>query len=441
MIRVMDAFSAVVGAVRQSFQRTRPAPSVLAGLSGGADSVALLAALRALQAECGLQVTAVHVNHHLRAAAAEDERFCRALCERWQVPLIVKQVSVPSKGSLEAAARAARYAAFGEAMIACGAQTLALAHHMDDQAETVLLHLLYGAGADGLGGMAEYRAPLWRPLLALRRAQILAALTDMGESWREDESNADTAFMRNYIRQRVVPAMEQAYPQAVPAICRASAIVREEGECLQRQAEAWLTRHAARDRWRFVLLEPLTDAHPALQRRILRTYAAQSGLSLSFEQTEALRALVDQPAGSTVNLPKGWHALRTEKRLHLAAPQPTKRMHWDGNLLQKAPYTGDCGDGKTCQAVPESVLKAAELRTRQAGDWLRPFGMEGRVKLKDYLIARGVDRPLRDDWPLLCRGSEVLWVIGVGASSALRLPPQANGACYLTFLGRLPDQI
>ena len=440
MIRVMDAFFAVVDAVRQSVRRVQPAPNVLAGLSGGADSVALLAALCALQEECALQITAVHVNHHLRSAADDDEQFCRELCKRWQVPLIVKSVHVSTSGSLEAAARAARYAAFDEALAQCGAQTLALAHHMDDQAETVLMHLMYGAGADGLGGMAEYRDGVWRPLLELRRCQLEAALKALDQPWRVDESNADTAYMRNYIRAQIVPDMERVYPQAVPAICRAGAIVRAEGDCLQAQAAAWISQYAAHDRWRFLLVEPLASEHPAMQRRILRTYARQSGLMLDFEQTEALRALIAQKAGALVNLPRDWRALRTAKRLHLLSPAPPP-MVWPAEALQILPYKGQTGDGLFTQAIPADILHGAVLRTRQRGDMIHPFGMDGHMKLKDYLISRGVDRPFRSDWPLLCREHEVLWAIGIGASEALRVLPEARDVLYLTFLGKLPNQI
>ena len=159
---------------------------MIAALSGGADSVLLLRALRTLREETPFELRVVHVNHGLRENAALDETFCRELCAKWHIPLAVFHVQVDSHGSTEDAARRARYAAFEQAMPAGQAAVLALAHHMDDQAETVLMHLIYGSGMAGLSGMRELSGAFWRPLLSVRRTQIRDALTALHQPWRED---------------------------------------------------------------------------------------------------------------------------------------------------------------------------------------------------------------------------------------------------------------
>lgn len=350
-------------------------------------------------------------------------------------------VQVDSHGSTEDAARRARYAAFEQAMPAGQAAVLALAHHMDDQAETVLMHLIYGSGMAGLSGMRELSGAFWRPLLSVRRTQIRDALTALHQPWREDESNQDTAYTRNHLRARALPALEQANASAVPAICRAADILRQEDGLLNHLAQDALSGACGRGMHRFILLTALTDQEPAMQRRMLRVYAAEAGLALDYEQTERLRALLDRADGSYANVPGEWRALRTRTRLHLLPPK-ADACTLDANALCILPFAGKRGDGRLTQVAPENVLaRGIELRTRQTGDFIRPFGMQGSKKLKDYLIDRQIDLPFRDDWPLVCQGSEVLWVIGVGASETLRTAPGDQAAKLLAYTGILPDAI
>lgn len=437
---VMDNFALLLREVRGSLDRCKIDGRVLVGLSGGADSVALLRALSALRDESGPALSAVYVNHGLRAAAAEEEDFCAALCAGLQVRFLIKRVRVPAIGSPEAAARGARYAAFQQAMAETGAGTLALAHHMDDQAETVLLHLMYGAGADGLSGMREYSAPVWRPLLGVERGTLREALKELGQDWREDESNADLSLTRNAIRAQVIPAMRRVFPQAVHAICRAADIQRTESDYLAQETEAWLSQYAAKGEWPFLPIAPFTDLHPALQRRVLRGYAARLGIALDYQQTDLARDILRRPPGSIDNLPDRWRVMRTRERIHFLPPEPRKHA-LTADALRTSPRDGEeCGDGRRCQVFPEALWKDAELRFRRSGDWIMPFGMQGRMKLKDYLIARGIDQPFRDGWPLLCRGDEVLWVIGVGASERLRTDAARGEAVFVDYSGPLPDE-
>lgn len=411
---------------------------ILVGLSGGADSVALLRGLCALRKEAGFSVFAVYVNHGLREAAEEEESFCASLCKELEVPLLIKRVRLPADGSLEASARTARYGAFREAMEEYHADILALAHHRNDQAETLLLHLMYGAGGDGLSGMREYRAPVWRPLLRLSRDTLRRALAALGQDWREDESNQDTALTRNAIRARLIPAMEALYPQTVPALCRAAELLGSESDYLNAQATEWLSANAARGAWHFLLAAPFTGLHPAMQRRVVRAYALSLGITLEFRHTEALLRMLP---GSRENLPCGWHALRTRKRLHFLSPKP-HIPEARKDILTVSPFAGNAGDGLRFQAMPEAVWQNAVLRTRQPGDRITPFGMQGTMKLKDYFVSRGVDQPFRDGWPLLCQGQEVLWVVGVGASERLRCQPSAaEKLCVVHYSGLLPDQL
>lgn len=428
--------------VSESFDRCGISGGILTGLSGGADSVALLRTLAALRLEKGFPLAAVYVNHGLRGSARHEEAFCANLCASLDVPFYIRRVRVNASGNTEAEARKERYAAFDAVMRETGSGVLALAHHQDDQAETVLLHLLYGAGLSGLGGMREYRPPVWRPFLRVRREQLRAALRELGQNWREDESNADDAYSRNYLRATVFPLLNARFPEAVSAMGRAAEILQGENEYLNIRAEEWIEKNASTGKHRFLMLDPFANLHPAMQRHILRAYLEKSGIALAFDHTERIRALLQMPAGSACNLPCGWHALRTETRVHFLSPKHPDAQAGLGGISD-SPFCGDVGDGFLRQAIPADLLKKARLRTRLPGDFIAPLGMNGRMKLKDYMISRDIDRPFRDSWPLLCDGNEVLWVIGTGVSERLRVKPGDDPIQYrmAVYSGDLPDAL
>lgn len=442
MSLAMDDLSVILDAVRASYVRIDCPASILVGLSGGADSVLLLRVLTQLRTEKHFELQAIHVNHGLRENAVLDEEFCKLLCDGLHVPLQISHVKVDRHGSVEDAARRARYEAFDRVLRSQRGSVLALAHHMDDQAETVLMHLIHGSGMTGLSGMKELNGSFWRPLLSVRRSQIRSALQEISQSWREDESNQDTAYTRNYIRVHVLPALEQADLSAVSSICRAATILRQEDVLLNDMVKRALEGACGKEKHRFILLSALHNQEPAMQNRMLRAYALQSGLSLSYEQTMRLQALTEASENSYENLPESWRAMRTRTRLHLLPPRPAKQV-FDPSLLRILPCTDCLGDGIRMQAIPNKLLdQGIVLRTRQAGDYICPFGKCGTKKLKDYMIDHHIDLPLRDDWPLVCQGSEVLWVVGVGGSEKLRISVcSTNEAKMMMYAGTLPDAI
>ena len=439
----MDEFALICEEVLKSLRNNQITGNILVALSGGSDSVALLLALHSVSAQESIRVSAVYINHGLRSAASSEEAFCRDLCARLHVPFHVRKIEVDPEGSLENAARAARYAALYRLLEEQGGGVIALAHHMDDQAETVLLHLFYGSGSDGLGGMMEFRPPLWRPLLHVRKSSVRAALLQISQDWMEDESNRDLRFTRNYLRNRVIPVIEEGFPKAVIAVDRAAKIIRDENDLLKMQSDEWLARYSGSGKWKFLMASPFLSIHPALQRRVLREYACRAGIQLDFETTEILRRLQFSSAGTICNLPGGWQGMKTELRIHLIPPAEREQTTvWNRDALQIMPGCSRIGNGKKEQSIPKDILAASTLRTRMVNDRICPFGMKGHVKLKDYMISRGMDRPFRSDWPLLCRGSEVLWVIGVGGSEMLRVSsPCQPDIVTIRFEGKLPDEI
>ena len=398
---------------------------LICGVSGGADSVALLRMLL----DAGRAVTAIHVNHGLRGAESDaDEQFVRGLCARWQVPLLVYRADPPENPG-EDWARQARYGFFRQAMADTGAEALALAHHRDDQAETLLLHLLRGTGLTGLTGMkADVTVDglrIVRPLLHCSRAELRAWLTAIGQPWREDGSNADARYLRNALRLEALPMLEQLAPGAARRMAQTAHTLAEDEAVLNALSDAFL-RDCPNEPC--LPLAALRSQLPGLQKRILRAWwqrhaKPEGEISLSAAQTEALVALL--AGGGKCNLPQGWHALSGWTHLHLVPPgvgpvMPEMPLR-DCPLAALEPFAGHPGDGRSTQAIPAGWADSLTVRTRRPGDWLRPFGSGGRQSLQDYFTNRRVDAPFRDRVPLVCRGSEVLLIGGVGAGDIPRL--------------------
>lgn len=426
---------------------------LVAGISGGADSVFLFHLLLSLQGKGQLTFETVHVNHGIRGQSAdEDEAFVRALCLEHEVPFHVYHACL-GPDTDENTAREARYGFLRDAVHASGADALVLAHHMDDQAETFLLHLLRGAGPVGLGGMRpeteSHGIRILRPLLCLRRDTLRQSLTERGLSWREDESNTDARYARNALRMELIPGMEQRFPGAVNHIARAAELIRAENDATGERAEEFLRIHAGRD---WLETEPLAGMNEADRRTVLRLWWNRSfgaGLderNLSYEQTLELEGLAIGQDKGRVNLPAGMTAERGKHHLHLTghAKPALVETPYDprgvtvGELKLRTAVNGTgFGNGTDTQAFPKDFLEGTVLRGRRIGDRITPFGSEGSQKLQDYLVNRGVDAPWRDQIPLLCRDQEVLWVAGVGTGKIPRVNAETQ-TVRLSWTGPMP---
>ena len=403
----------------------KPHGRLLIGLSGGADSVALLLLLL----DAGAEVAAVHVNHGLRGAESDgDEAFVRALCTRLNVPLVTYRACPPENPG-ENWARKVRYGFFRKAMQETCADALVLAHHRDDQAETLLLHLLRGAGLTGLTGMA---ADSWRdsmrvlrPLLSYSRVELRAYLKEKNQPWREDASNSDARYLRNALRNDLLPLMEQLAPGAAARMAQTAALLQADEAVMDALTADFLAMYPGDA----LPLDALKTQPAGLQKRILRAWWTAIAVpteerSLSAAQTDALHALMDADASARCNLPGGWHGQRGWTHLHLLPPDGTagipEMAAENCHLLTIEPFTGDSGDGQGSQSIPQEWLSGCTVRSRRQGDFIRPFGQEGRQSLQDYFVNRRVDAAFRDRVPLLCRGSEVLLAGGVGAGNIPR---------------------
>jgi tRNA(Ile)-lysidine synthase len=337
---------------------------VCIAVSGGADSVALLLGIAEANHErkeaLGVVLSAVHVHHGLRGTEADaDEAFVRELCEQLGVPLVVERVDVAGRQAaeregLEAAARELRYRAFWELLKSGGADVVATAHTLDDQAETVMMRLLRGAWTEGIGGIApvvedkERQGRIVRPMLGLRREEVEAYLRGRGQVWREDATNRDVSLTRNRVRHELMPVLRVFNPGVDGALARLSEIARDEEAFWQAEVarvlpQILLPGRPVRGGGRSVStvtgnsscaleVERLRALTPALRRRVLRAAARSVGCRISAEETGKLLALAGlaqvQPpvaarSGVRLELAGGLRAERTAREIQLrvdAAP-------------------------------------------------------------------------------------------------------------------------
>jgi tRNA(Ile)-lysidine synthase len=417
---------------------------VLAAVSGGADSVALALVLARLAPVHGFTMAGLaHLNHGLRGeAASADEAFVAALAARLGVPFVpgredVAARAAESRESIEAAARRARYKFLEAAASGLDAARIATGHTADDQAETVLLRLMRGAGLEGLSGIRPRNGAVIRPLLDARRAEIEAFLREAGERWCDDASNADRAIVRNRVRHDVLPAMNLAAGyDVVDALARTAGLIRDDADEMGRRAIEMSARAVLTDG--SLDIAQLDAAGPAMARRIIRgaVDAAAGGRFHALEHVEAVRSLMKEDSPARVQLP-GVTAVRDSGRIRL---EPAAGIDGPGHPVgfeTRLPVPGTAAVPHSALVVSAEVgaVDAAGLadmrarsdvvavqgvhtatltvRSRRPGDALRPLGAPGRRKLQDVFVDNKIARAERDRVPLVVDDQgRIIWVIG-----------------------------
>ncbi len=430
-----DLRACVAAAVRA---HVPPGTRLTVGLSGGVDSVVLLDALSACAGDCGLALDALHVHHGLQPAADAWADFCVALGTRYGVAVRVARVEVDRASGLgiEGAARAARYAAFAQH----GTEVLALAHHRDDQAETVLLQLVRGAGVAGLAGMPAWqpgRPAVLRPLLDVDRATIEAEARTRALAWIEDPSNRDVRYARNAVRHRVLPLLGELNPAASANLARSAAHLAEAQAVLADVGRADLAGCEGRAGLRIDALLALGDARA---RNALRVRLHDAGCaSPSTRRLDALlRQLREARADGTVRVMlDGVVARRYRNELLLvgedAAPATGDfSALWPGDPAWALPALGGTlfvesatGEGLASAHVAPGVL---EVRLRRGGERLRVAAGRPHRSLKNLFQESALPPWERARLPLVyCRGTLVC-VPGIGVDPAYAAAPGAPGA-------------
>lgn len=418
---------------------------LLVALSGGADSVSLLCMLHEQYETLGLTLFAAHVDHCIRGEESRaDAEYCRGLCARLSIPIHVQTVDVPAVcretgEGMETAARRLRYEALRRIKAETQADWIALAHHLNDQAETVLMHLMRGCGPEGACGMAELTGDLYRPLLNTPKSALETWLRERNIPWREDKTNLDPFTPRNALRLHVLPALEESYPRAAEAVARYAEAAQCENRFLDRLTDEFLADHLERGAYGTRLLRP-DEADEAILRRAIRRIC---GNHLPHDRVVELTALCRKNRGR-MEISGSLTAERTPAAIYFLRnradyPDPvllpeegTVQFGNPGAITVRPSAKIPVLDNPRRQVMDADALRGAVVRTRRDGDRFRPLGTGERL-LSDYLTDRKIDRPLRDFIPLVAIGNRILWVAGVGISEEAKLRPDTRNAIELCW--------
>jgi len=430
-------------------------------VSGGADSVALVRLMLELRPELGIVLSVVHFNHKLRGVEAEaDERFVAQLAQRYKLELHASGGDVAAHArsqhlSTEAAARQLRYRYFRRLFEDQKLNRIATGHTLDDQAETVLLRIVRGAGTRGLAGIYPQlqvkgsQFSVVRPLLQTRRRLLETYLAKIGQDWREDSSNRDLRHARNRVRHGILPRLERSLnPSVRETLAETADIARSEEEYWQNEVDRVLSKVWQAEE-RTLELTALAALPLALRRRVVRAAAESLGLRLEFRHVEEVLELAGGSGSAT--LPQGWVISLGTGGLHFACPSPAAansdfeyrlsvpgavEVPEAGTRFEAALVSGSAASGYNPDHMLDPALLQKELTVRnwRAGDRYWPAHSKAPKKIKELLQERKLTGLERKLWPVGVSGQEIVWVRGFPTPARLRPPDGAQRALVIREL-------
>lgn len=431
----------------QRHQLIQKHTTVLAGVSGGPDSVALLHLLKKLSSSWDLKLVAVTVDHQLRnEESAEDCRFVKEICQKWGIPCVTRAVDVrryqkEKRVSEEVAARELRYSVYQELMYAENADVLALGHHADDQIETMVMRMARIATSNALKGIPVRRifagGEIIRPLLGVTKNNILAYLEKYQLSYRVDKTNADESYTRNYYRKNIVPLLKEKNPGIHETIQTLSETLSQDEQYLQAQAEGMVKKiveFGENKQEICFAAEAFLELPQALQRRafhlILNYLYGTLPKDLSYIHEVNFFDLLRRRNGSSgLDFPLRLRMTNIYGQIYLQfGHQPsTKLAHSslltvpgevllsDGTKIEASMVKETPSENEAIFVFPsDSISLPLHIRVRKAGDRMSVRGLNGSKKLKDIFINAKVPKNLRDNWPIIVDDKGViLWVVGL----------------------------
>ena len=433
---------------------------VLIGISGGADSVCLLFLLKKYAEKRNFSLTGIHVNHGIRGEeAGRDQRFTENLCQRLGIPLTVRHYPVPEtaaaeKMSLEEAGRMVRRRAFLEERKRLGfsenpkAFRIALAHHENDNAETILHNLIRGTGAGGLGGILPVQKGSQgiyiRPLLCVSREEIRKFLSAREISWMEDSSNQDILYTRNRIRQIVIPEMEKINPKTVEHIGVTAGYMRSIEEYLQEQADMLYGRYVEKKNGEYCVKKELGREKEIMQEYVLlKTLSGAAGRrkDISRIHVESLKNLLGKGTGAEIFLPYGLRARqiygdiligKSRENSGMLLPLEFRIFSYENQQIPEKTYTK--------WFDYDRIKNSLKVRFRLPGDYFIINDRGGRKKLKDYFIDCKIPREEREKITLLAENSHILWAVGCRISEYYKITSQTKRVLEVHVKGVKEDE-
>ncbi len=390
--------------------------NLIVGLSGGADSTALLTAFASIRDEERVELTAVHCNFHLRGAESDrDEKFCRELCESLGVEVRVFQCPVAElrethKGSDEMVCREVRYDIFRTVMAEKEADAIAIAHNADDQAETFLLNLMRGAGSTGLKGMSKFANGIFRPMLDLSRSDILAYLKSIGGEFVTDSTNLDSVYRRNFLRNKLIPLLEEEWPEAKRSINRSAEILSREHHIIEWTLERLLPSGAETLSRKLIATFPDPES---LFRRLLLPHGASAALIHEIALTSTLPY-----SGRSWDLPDGKKLLENRDGWEVGEMEPMWASTLQKEELAFIPLLMDRILRAPLNEFWADAAILFEWRVWRKGDRIRPLGMRGSRLVSDVLTEAKISQAVKNTFHVLAlpASNEVIWIPGIKRS-------------------------
>ena len=452
----------------ERYQMTKPGDVVCVGLSGGADSVFLLLALLELAEKLSIQLQAVHVNHGLRGEESDqDQAFVEKFCRERGIPLFVyarpvREIASEKHMGLEEAGRLVRREAYQDCLERHGVDRIALAHHRNDLAETMLFHLARGTSLAGMASIRPVNGAIIRPLLGITREEIENDLDSRGVVWRTDSSNLADDYTRNGIRHQVIPYLEShVNEKTVGHMAEAAGDLEAADHFLRQEAEKRMEKLVKEEDGKLLISERLLEEPEILQGYVIlecMQRLAGARKDLTREHVLSVRELLTRQTGKKVCLPCGISGVRDYQGVSLE-----KGRKKEGSVCQTEELTEEklaSGDWRftfgryeiTCrifernnEKIPEKaytkwldydkIKNSLVMRTRKPGDYLMVHASGGCKKLKDYMIDRKIPQQERDSVPLLASGSEVFWVVGYRISESCKIGEHTKRVLQLEITG------
>jgi tRNA(Ile)-lysidine synthase len=405
-------------------------------VSGGVDSMCLLEVFISLKNELNLSIFALHFEHGIRPAeSVADKKFVAAFCEDKAITFVSKSRDVPlyasqNKQSIETAARNLRYRFFEDCSSKFGLDSVALAHHIDDQAETVLFNLVRGSGTKGLCGMQPFRRPNYiRPFLDVSKADIEGYAVDNKISFSQDQSNFDVAYTRNKIRHEVFSKLNEINSNAASNIGKSSKILSDEYDYIDAQVEkiyGELVKYC--DGEAVLSLEKWDEHHIAVKRRLLRKTIEKAFdiCDMGFTHIESVIDNIDGKSGKNVDIANGISVAISYGDLYIfkVKNRDDRVLNLDdssddfsfGGYRFKKSITHNIAFSETSEVFNKKSIAGCVFRYSMPDDYICPLGMKGKKKLSDYMCDIKIPKHKRAHVLLLCKKSEVVWVVGYGIS-------------------------
>ncbi len=467
MGEAMPLLKQVAGQIRKH-SMIASGDTVVAGVSGGPDSVALVHILYRLREQFTFRLVVAHLNHGFRGSEAEaDARFVADLAGRLQLECYIEKRDVPGYCartglSAQAAAREIRYSFLSEVATKTGASRVALGHHAGDQAETILLHLLRGSGPGGLGGMSPVRDGFYiRPLLTVSREDIESYCRHHNLPTRRDSSNFQVKYLRNRVRLELIPLLEKNYnPGLEETLNRLGEICREENEYLDKHAREALRRARVGPVENGVALDrkQLLSLPRAILRRLVRMAWSEvcgSKEDLEFNHVNQILEIIKEEKGlQQVDLPRNITCVKSYDLVQFTVGKEKKEIPFyqyqlkvpgitvipEAGVSIGARIVPPAWAGDPASLSPDEALMDYDLlkmplvvRRRLQGDRFAPLGLGGTMKLKKFFIDRKIPRHLRDCIPLVVSGNDIVWVAGIRPGEKWKITG-ATSTCLHLFI-------